>query len=125
VKQLEVTTTATQAIQSRFSGEAWDKQQQWQLKRDLFYDLLRTVNEFQDTMRKLCILGPHPDKNADEADTSAWMRKYSPALERLKELYEKICDLKFMSRISCEDPFILSLNELSEYAQQCVATAYL
>lgn len=34
IKQMEATTNATKAIEARISNEVWDRQRQWEMKRD-------------------------------------------------------------------------------------------
>lgn len=50
IDQVKATTEATRRIEAQISNEVWDRQRQWELKRDILLDALRSVNEFENTL---------------------------------------------------------------------------
>jgi hypothetical protein len=43
VEQMKVTTEATKSIEARISGDVWDRQRQWELKRDTLLETVRSI----------------------------------------------------------------------------------
>lgn len=53
VDQVKATTEATKAIESRIDDQVWNKQRQWELKRDALVEGGRAVNELMSAVRKV------------------------------------------------------------------------
>jgi hypothetical protein len=45
VEQVKAVTQATKEIEARISGDLWDKQKRWELKRDILLDTAKALNE--------------------------------------------------------------------------------
>lgn len=54
VEQVEATTRATRAIESRISSEVWDRQRQWELKRDAVLEAIEALSAAEDTLMTAC-----------------------------------------------------------------------
>lgn len=53
VDQVRAVTTTTKEIESQISGELWDRQKRWELKRDILFELVRTIPSAFDTLTSL------------------------------------------------------------------------
>jgi hypothetical protein len=53
VKQMEATTEATKAIEARISDEVWNKQRQWELKRENIIQLIRGLSTSENALMEL------------------------------------------------------------------------
>jgi hypothetical protein len=53
VKQMEATTNATKAIEARISNEVWNRQRQWELKRDALLEGGRALADLNTALMKL------------------------------------------------------------------------
>jgi len=45
--QVSAVTNATKAIEAKISGELWQRQKQWELRRDVIFEALKQVTEAQ------------------------------------------------------------------------------
>jgi hypothetical protein len=54
VEQVEATTRATRAIESRISSEVWDRQRQWELKREAVLGAIEALSAAEDTLMTAC-----------------------------------------------------------------------
>ena len=43
VHQIRATTEATKAIEARISDEMWNRQRQWEMKKEVFVEATRTI----------------------------------------------------------------------------------
>jgi hypothetical protein len=50
VKQIEAVTEATKAIETRISNEVWDRQKQWELKRDVLLEAIKRIAALDDAL---------------------------------------------------------------------------
>ena len=52
-------TTITKEIEAKISGELWDRQKQWELKRDILYGAAKAINEVNDKLLALSTMWQH------------------------------------------------------------------
>jgi hypothetical protein len=50
VDQMRAVTTATKEIEAKISGEVWDRQKRWELRRDLLLDAVKKTGELNDAL---------------------------------------------------------------------------
>lgn len=50
VAQMQATTEATKAIETRIDDQIWNKQRQWEMKRDVLLGLARTISDFEQAV---------------------------------------------------------------------------
>src|ERR1700733_13386684 len=66
VEQVQAVTTATQEIESRISGELWDRQKKWELRRDIIFETTRAVADVKHRLNALDslhqVVGPNPQR---------------------------------------------------------------
>jgi len=53
VEQVRAVTQTTKEIESKISGELWDRQKRWELRRDLLLDLLRRTTVMSNALTAL------------------------------------------------------------------------
>jgi hypothetical protein len=53
IVQMKATTEATKAIEARISDEVWNKQRQWELKREIIIQLIRSLSATENALMEL------------------------------------------------------------------------
>jgi len=48
VDQVRAVTAATKEIEAKISGEVWDRQKRWELKRDLLFGMVKTIGDLSE-----------------------------------------------------------------------------
>jgi hypothetical protein len=71
VQQMEATTQATKAIEARIDDQVWNKQRQWELKRDILLDAIRSISAFENTMMEFGAVFQTANKS-DNATGDTW-----------------------------------------------------
>lgn len=51
VEQMEATTQATKSIEAQISNDAWDRQKQWELKRDAVISVMQAIGEADESLQ--------------------------------------------------------------------------
>jgi hypothetical protein len=59
VDQVSAVTTATKEIESKISGDLWDRQKQWELKRDILFDAVKRLNDVDSKLLALNTFWEH------------------------------------------------------------------
>ena len=75
--QLEATTNVTKNIEARISNEIWDRQKQWELKRDSLSVMLQALHKAVDAHRGLFIAHEMFMKHSKEEGLSAFKKEKS------------------------------------------------
>lgn len=50
LKELRETTTLAKSIEAKISGDMWDRQKQWEMKREVLFDAARRLSEVDDAL---------------------------------------------------------------------------
>jgi hypothetical protein len=50
LRQTRETTQATKSIEAKISGEMWDRQKQWEMKREVIFDMRRKLSTVDDAL---------------------------------------------------------------------------
>lgn len=56
VEQVSAVTKATKEIEAKISSNVWDRQKQWELKRDLLLDAVKRMDELEVRRQRLLVL---------------------------------------------------------------------
>jgi hypothetical protein len=116
VKQVEATTAATKSIEAKISNEMWDRQGQWEMKRDLLFDAVRTVGDSRDKYFALPLIGAYPSEKSDEAKEQ-WQKESRQAVAVLQAPFDKLAGLVFLARVLCSDAMVATLHEYDHFVK--------
>ena len=53
VEQMSAVTTATKNIEAKISGDVWDRQKHWELKRDVLFEAMKRLADIEDSLLSL------------------------------------------------------------------------
>jgi hypothetical protein len=59
LRQTRETTQATKAIEAKISGEMWDRQKQWEMKREVIFDMRRKLSTVDDALLTMHLKHKH------------------------------------------------------------------
>lgn len=79
LEQVKATTEATKAIEARIDEQVWNKQRQWELKRDILLDAIRSISTFEGAMMEFAAVFQTANK-PDNATDDAWVAHKNEAL---------------------------------------------
>jgi hypothetical protein len=53
VKQVQAVTTATKEIENKLSHDVWNRQKQWEMKREVLFDLTKSMTSASDALTEV------------------------------------------------------------------------
>jgi hypothetical protein len=83
VAQVEATTNATKSIEASISNKVWDRQRQWELKRDAVYSVMQALGIADETLHFASLAVQAKKKDANryrEIEIEAW-EKFHAAID--------------------------------------------
>ena len=102
VKEMEATTNATKRIEAQISNEVWDRQRQWELKRDTVVSAVQAMDAVKDALMSYAArregakhvgIDPKMSENVMESMTT-WTER-SSAFEAKRAMAALICGKEF------------------------------
>jgi len=97
VDQVQAVTTATEQIKARISNEVWDRQKQWELRREMIIEISKAISEIEETLLRV--------KSAlDIRDESQnWKETYLAGLTKWREASALLDQARMLVDIACSD----------------------
>lgn len=120
VNQTKELTTITDKIKAEISDEAWDRQRQWELRRDLVIDVIRALGELDKSLIDLHSAYSRPKTDCPEFNAETKIKR--------KEArdYWDLCHAKYYRAMFLTD--LVSgrelIKKLSEYFHQISSIAF-
>ena len=99
VDQVQAVTTVTEQIKARISNEIWDRQKQWELKREMIIDMGKAISEMEEAMLRV--------KSAlqvrEEPETNEWMKGFYAATKAFRDATVSFDQARMLVDIVCSD----------------------
>lgn len=100
--QVSAVTRATEEIKSEITSEVWDRQRQWEMKRDVIFDCIRALASVDDGL--MLLANTHLlASNAPAKETSTWIDRKSEAMAKWSIAAEKFDAVRQLVPIACGD----------------------
>jgi hypothetical protein len=102
VKEVQAVTKTTEEIKSEISGGLWDRQKQWELKRDVMFEAAKTVSAAKDRltgMHAICMT----DKEAEKKGKPIRLDKQAEAYAAFNKAGDKLDEAFMLVAIACGD----------------------
>jgi hypothetical protein len=94
VDQIRAVTQTQKDIEAKISGELWDRQKRWELKRDILIEAVRALAEVDDSLLSYSTVLKTNDPDWNEAKHERQQRwsRASSAFEGTRLLIAIVCD---------------------------------
>jgi hypothetical protein len=106
VEQVAAVTTTTKGIEAKISSDLWDRQKQWELKRDILFDAVKRLNDVDAKLLALNTFWEHKiNGKIDSAEseirlshdyTTAWLTAMH-GFEEVEALTQVTCSPETMT----------------------------
>jgi hypothetical protein len=74
VDQVRAVTQATKTIENKLSGELWDKQKQWEMKKEVLFEMTRRVADLDAALRSVYSTYETEAKEIREKGGGDWLQ---------------------------------------------------
>jgi hypothetical protein len=105
--QMRATTEATKAIEARIDDQVWNKQRQWEMKRDVLLGFARTISDFEQSVLNLST------KIENRSNSPQEMENFRQALVRWNEASAKFVQDSFTAGLVISSEARSWLGELT------------
>lgn len=117
VVQMEATTSATKAIEARITAEVWNKQRQWELKRDAVLELMQALGRANESLQMLGGMASNEQESADDR----WTTYMHPQLMKWRETSDAFDHRRFTAKFLCSEEFGQALDDLAAHMNSAAA----
>ena len=124
VDQLKLTTEATKAIEAQISDEVWNRQMQWQVRRDILLEMIGAVSTFHGINVALHSLGRFEREWPQERKDN-YLKSHRELEPKWTEALEEISRINLLAMLTCDAQTVKTLGEYESFARGIGVTVYL
>jgi hypothetical protein len=70
LEQMKTQTAEIENIKAAISDDVWDRQKQWEMRRDVVFEVLRSLGQYDNALLELCVAYSTSIEDVDSAMTS-------------------------------------------------------
>ncbi len=113
VDQVRAITTATKQIETKISSDFWDRQKQWELKREVLFDASKKLSELESKLRSLKTFWEHLVQGKIEGEESKirLQHEYVTKWQNCMQSFGETVSLVF---VTCSSDTMRAFAELSD-----------
>jgi len=117
VEQMSAVTKATEEIKAKISSDVWDRQKQWELKRDITFEAAKTIGAAKDALARMHAVYTTEKLNEPEgkpARNDVRAEVYGAFNDAADELEAAA----FLMAIACGPKIVNTVNEFVLFVRQ-------
>lgn len=114
VDQVSIVTRTTEQIKAEISNDVWDRQKQWEMKREATFGAAKTVSDIDNCISALDV--STRNRNDDDPKWLEENRQVEQAWNRAADGYELTL---IQIEITCSSNTIGAMHEFHEQASDC------
>ncbi len=111
VDQMKAVTQATKEIETKISGELWDRQKQWELKREVLFEGTRRVLAVFDALRTLANILQTEVEKPEHKEALSWRQGKVDANLKYFETVAALEESELLAALTCERAVVDAINE--------------
>lgn len=112
VDQVHVVTTTTKQIEAQISGDLWDRQKRWELRRDALFELTKRLGSLKDSLATLISAHQTDLKNGWQEDVNRTQNRINLGQEWL-DAASALDNAILMAGVVCDQMFYQSVLRFS------------
>jgi hypothetical protein len=120
VDQVRAVTTATKEIEAKISGEVWDRQKRWELKRDVLLQAARRMADIQKAMIRLETLLKVETDYAKKGESSDLSQQRTEALSEWRSATSAADETALLLGVVCGKQAAELFNSLNSIGEAVV-----
>ncbi len=109
--EVRAVTTTTKQIEAKISNEVWERQREWELKREVLFEAAKRMSETDNALLSLDTFF-RADKN--ETDELHWLKMQSQYVTRWQKAISSFEQTESLVQISCSKETLMTFAELTD-----------
>jgi hypothetical protein len=118
--QVGAVTTTTKEIEAKISGELWDRQKQWELKRDILFDAVKRLNDVDSKLLALNTFWERKITSKIESEESEIRLSHEYTTEWQKAMYG-FEEVEALAQITCSPETMRAFAQLGALLKRLVS----
>jgi hypothetical protein len=111
VDQVRAVTTATKEIEAKISGDVWDRQKRWELKREVLFDATRRLADIEDGLLSLDSVLQVERKERNKEDEPGWIETRHERIMKWSRVSTAFDEARLLVQMICERKTILAFED--------------
>jgi hypothetical protein len=116
VDQVSAVTTATKEIEAKISSDVWDRQKQWELKRDALFEVTKRIAAVNGALFDMRVVYSFPSENGKESLPTA---EASEASQKCREAESSFDQSTLIVHLVCGEEVSRLLRTFSGVMRRC------
>jgi len=110
VEQVRAVTTTTKEIEAKISTDVWDRQKQWELKRDVVFELTKRVAASFAALRQLDNFLQTEVAHPEHKDLPSWKKDRIDANSKWFENAQALNESQSLAALACDKAVLEAIN---------------
>ena len=116
--EVRAVTTTTREIEAKISGDLWNRQKEWELKRDVLFAAAKRLPEISNELIELDTFHKVDKREMSEESWTTLQNKYISNWRTAIKAFEEVCSL---IQISCSRETMIAFSELANLLRSSAA----
>jgi hypothetical protein len=113
VDQVSAVTTATKQIETKISSDLWDRQKQWELKREVLFDAAKKLSEVDNRLLSLHTFWEHLLQGKIEGEES-WIQLKNKYVTEWRDSMRSLEETESLIFVTCSRETMLAFAEFTD-----------
>ena len=120
VDQVQAVTAATKEIEAKISGEMWDRQKRWELKRDVLFEATRRLADVEDGLLSLdSVL--QAERAEHKENEPGWAETKHERITKWSKASSAFDETRLLVQMTCEKQTVLAFESFGQLVNQTAA----
>ena len=111
VDQVKAVTQATKEIETKISGELWNQQRRWELKREVLFEATRRVMAVFEALKTLDNMLQTEVEKPEHKEALSWRQGKIDANKKYFEAIAALGESSLLAALTCEKPVVDAISE--------------
>lgn len=120
VDQVSAVTKTTKEIEAKISGDLWDRQKRWELKREVLFDAMRRLPELEDALLSVDSVLRTENQNRKPGDPE-WYEAKAERMERWSKATTAFDETRLFVSVVCGREANDAFDEVGMFANSVAA----
>lgn len=114
--QVRKVTTTTEQIKAEISSDVWDRQRQWELKREMIIEVSKAISDVEEGLLTLGSV-----TRVMKSDDDEWKQPFYDATQKWRKASATFDTARFLVTIVCNKEAANAVHEYGKFATQMAA----
>lgn len=121
VKQVSAVTEATKKIEAEISGELWNRQKRWELKREVLFEATKKLADVEDGLLSLDSVLQVEVKEPHKEDEVGWVETKHGRITKWRNVSAEFDEARLLVLMACDKETIRTFEDFGAFVNTVAA----